>query len=486
MSFPKDFYWGGATAANQLEGAWNIDGKGDSGVDHITLGSLDTSRYFTEHIEKDKIYPSHEAIDHYNRYKEDIALFAEMGFKMYRMSINWTRIYPQGDEEKPNEKGLEFYKNVFLELKKYNIEPLVTLSHYELPYHLTKKYGGWQNRKVIDCFVRYCETVFKEYKGLVKYWLTFNEMNVGASFYGSFNALGLPIEDNAEVFDDAMGDAETESKRFTALHHQFVASALVVKLGRQIDKNYQFGCMIGGTSTYPYTCSPEDVILAQQEMQQSNYFCGDVLVRGEYPHFTKRFLKNRNATITIQDGDLQILKEGCVDFYSFSYYSSDCVSSKPVKEDEVGKGNFWLGVKNPYLERSEWGWSIDPKGLRYYLNDVYGRYRIPIMVVETGLGAKDTLTEDKKIHDQYRIDFTRDHIKAMSDAIDDGVDLIAFTSWGCIDLVSASTGEMAKRYGFIYVDKNDDGTGTLERYRKDSFYWYKKVIETNGEDLSDL
>ena len=479
--FPKDFLWGGATAANQCEGAWNVDGKGASTADHMTGGDLEHPRRFTKEIEEGVYYPSHESIEHYKRFKEDIALFAEMGFKMYRLSINWTRIYPNGDDEEPNQAGLEHYREVFEECHKYGIEPLVTMSHYEFPYNLSKKWNGWADRRTIDCFVKYTTTIMKEYKDLVKYWLTFNEINISMMGFGDIMSLGMFPEDNQAFMSMPDQSSEAWTRRLTALHHQFIASAKTVIEGRKINPDFQFGCMIAGNCAYPYTPNPKDVLYAQESIQLGNFYCGDVQVRGTYHPLTNRILKQHNCEIKMEDGDLDILKEGHVDFYSFSYYMSACVSSDP--EVAKGRGNMMMGIPNPYLKSSEWGWQIDPDGLRYYLNEVYNRYQVPLMVVENGLGAVDKVEEDGSIHDTYRIDYLREHIKAMNEAINDGVDVIAYTMWGCIDLVSASTGEMKKRYGFIYVDKDNDGNGTLDRSRKDSFYWYKKVISSNGEDL---
>ena len=480
MSFPKNFLWGGATAANQFEGGWLEDGKGDSVCDHITAGTVSTPRYFTNEIKSENNYPSHEAIDFYHRYKEDIALFAEMGFRVFRLSLNWTRIFPKGDEAEPNQKGLDFYRDVFKECKKYGIEPLVTISHYEIPYYLMDRYGGWLSRDCIDFYLNFCETVFKEYKDLVTYWLTFNEINCMMMGVGDNLSGGIKSEDGPLQDFSAVPTREQKQKRFQATHHQFVASAKAVILGHEINPAFKLGCMVAGGAIYPYTCNPDDVVLAQKEMRM-NYFCGDVQVRGEYPYYTNRIFEEMGISIEIKDNDLEVLKQGTVDFYSFSYYMSTCTTAD--EEAKKTSGNVIMGVKNPYLKASDWGWQIDPQGLRYLLNDLYGRYQIPMMVVENGLGAVDVLEEDNTIHDSYRIDYLREHIRQMEEAIRDGVDLIGFTPWGCIDLVSISTGEMKKRYGFIYVDKDNEGNGSLERLRKDSFYWYKKVIASNGEDL---
>lgn len=480
--FPKNFFWGGATAANQCEGAWDEDGKGISTADLLTSGSRKKPREFTREFHTDCSYPSHEAIDHYHRYEEDIKLFAEMGFKMYRMSIAWTRIFPNGDEEEPNRAGIEHYRKVFKLCKEYGIEPLVTLSHYEMPFHLVKKYNGWANRKTIDFFVHYCKTVLTEYKDLVNYWLTFNEINVLTMRIGGLLAGGIMPEKDTPFFA-AMQEKETpqaQQMRFQALHHQFVASAKVVQLAHIIHPKNKVGCMIAGMAQYPYSPKPADILATQKAMQMGNYLCGDVMVRGEYPAFSHRFFKENNITLDIAEGDLDTLKKGKVDFYSFSYYSSSCASTDPDVQKQAG--NLLFGVQNPHLKASEWGWTIDPQGLRYFLNELYGRYQIPLMVVENGLGAVDKVEADGSIHDPYRIEYMRQHVIAMREAIEDGVDLIGYTSWGCIDLVSASTGEMEKRYGFIYVDKDDKGNGTLKRSRKDSFYWYKELIASNGAD----
>ena len=479
--FPKDFLWGGATAANQFEGAWDVDGKGVSTSDCCTRGSLTSVRHVTYQTEDGQVeskimfgldapkgakfgafdgydYPSHEGIDFYHHYKEDIALFAEMGFKTFRMSINWTRIFPNGDDEQPNEKGLQFYEDVFKELKKYGIEPLVTLSHYETPIALTNKWNAWADRRTIDCFVRYAKTCFERYNGLVKYWLTFNEINCIS--FGGFMAAGVA----------------------NATRNQLLASALAVQEAHKVNPDMMVGNMIGYGASYPYTCNPEDV-LKQRKAQYNVDFYSDVQARGYYPNYKLKEYERANLDFELTKEDQEILANGTVDFITFSYYMSNCVSADPeVLANQ--KGNMLMGVKNPYLTESEWGWQIDPVGLRISLNDFYTKYRKPLMVVENGLGARDIVTEDGQIHDDYRIDYLRAHIEQMDKAInEDGVDLIGYTPWGCIDLVSASTGEMAKRYGFIYVDLQDDGTGDGKRMKKDSFYWYKKVIASNGADL---
>lgn len=483
MSFPKGFLWGGATAANQLEGAWNEDGKGVSISDISTGGSAKQSKRFTPVFEEGTYYPSHVAIDHYHRYKEDIKLFAEMGFKVYRFSINWTRIYPTGFEDEPNEKGLAFYDDLIDECNKYNIEPLITLCHYEIPFEIVKKYKGFASRETIDLFMKYVTTVFERYKGKVKYWLTFNEINNGTNPVGGPLALGvLGDTENASEFIHPVND--DPEVRFQALHHTFVASALAVIIGHQIDPNFKIGCMQIMATSYALTPDPKDQILNQQYNHIMNWFCSDVQCRGAYPRYMNRYFKEHNINIKMLPGDTEILRDGHVDFYTCSYYMSFCQTTHDNREEVAG--NMMGGTANPYLKASDWGWQIDPIGLRYALNEIYDRYQMPIMVVENGLGAYDEKGEDGMVHDTYRIDYLRQHIEQMKEAVEDGVDLIGYTSWGCIDLVSASTGEYAKRYGYIYVNKFDDGSGNFSRERKESFYWYKKVIETNGEDLTDV
>ncbi|MBM7541048.1 glycoside hydrolase family 1 protein [Amphibacillus cookii] len=479
--FPKGFLWGGATAANQVEGAFDKDGKGLSIFDMVTFvpkeerGDIEMDVKSEEELasllagEKGDNFPKRRGVDFYHRYKEDIALFAEMGFKTYRLSISWPRIFPNGDDAEPNEAGLAFYDKVFDELLKHGIEPLVTISHYEMPLNLVQKYNGWEDRRLIEFFVRYAETLFNRYKDKVKLWLTFNEINI--STISPYIGSGMLVERLTN----------REQSIYQALHHQFVASALAVKACHQIIPEAKIGCMLARMEVYPETCHPDDV-LAALEADQKNLFFTDVQVRGAYPNFMLDYFKKNNINIEMQPGDQEILAAHPVDFLSFSYYMSMVESGSPVKKKE--KGNFFSGVKNPYLEASDWGWQIDPKGLRITLKKMYDRYQVPLFIVENGLGAYDTVEEDGTINDDYRIDYLRAHIDQMGHAIEDGVDLMGYTSWGCIDLISASTSEMSKRYGFIYVDQDDYGNGTLERKKKKSFDWYKKVIETNGADLT--
>lgn len=478
--FPDNFLWGGATAANQIEGAYNIDGKGLSSADMVAFVPKEQRteghaiEITSEQIERilagkvDARFPKRHGIDFYHRYKEDIALFAEMGFKVFRISINWARIFPNGDDAEPNEAGLQFYDNVLDELHKYGIQPLVTLAHYETPLGLTQKYNGWAGREVIDCFTKYAETVFRRYKDKVKYWLTFNEINVMPL---------SPFTGGGVVTDRVENKLQTI---YQALHHQFVASALATKLCHEIIPDAKIGCMLARMETYPYSCKPEDVLKAQHG-NQMNLFYTDVHARGEYPKYMDRFFEENDIALHKEPGDDEILKKYTVDYISFSYYMSLTVSDSPQNERAVG--NLFGGVKNPYLKASEWGWQIDPIGLRVTLNAMYDRYQKPLFIVENGLGAYDQVEEDGSIHDTYRIDYLRQHIAQMKEAIRDGVELMGYTSWGPIDLISMSTSEMSKRYGFIYVDQDDEGNGTLKRSRKDSFEWYKRVIATNGEEL---
>lgn len=478
--FPEGFLWGGATAANQVEGAYDLDGKGLSTADMVRYipkaertkdHALDVTREEIEAIlsgKEEGRFPKRDGIDFYHHYKEDIALFAEMGFKVFRLSINWARIFPNGDDAEPNEAGLRFYDDVFDECLKYGIEPLVTLSHYETPLQLTLKYNGWADRRVIGFFMNYAETVFKRYRSKVKYWLTFNEINViTLSPYTGGGVLVESAENKLQLC-------------YQAAHHQLVASSLATKLAHEIIPGSQVGCMLARMATYPATNNPDDILKAQK-LNQMNLFFTDVHAKGEYPFFMKRYFEEKDIHIQKEVGDDEILKAHTVDFISFSYYMSLSTTSSP--EAQTSSGNLMGGVKNPYLETSDWGWQIDPKGLRYTLNDFYTRYELPLFIVENGLGAYDEVEADGSIHDEYRIDYLRKHIEQMQEAITDGVELLGYTSWGPIDLVSASTSEMSKRYGFIYVDQDDDGNGTLARSRKDSFFWYKQVIESNGETL---
>ncbi|CBY28057.1 TPA: 6-phospho-beta-glucosidase [Yersinia enterocolitica] len=472
-TFPDGFLWGGALAANQAEGACFESGKGLTTVDMIPHGEhrlavkLGREKRFT--LRDDEFYPSHQAIDFYHRYKDDIALMAEMGFTVFRTSIAWSRIYPNGDELTPNAEGIAFYRDLFNECKKHNIEPLVTLCHFDVPMHLVTEYGSWRNRKMVEFFTRYARTCFEAFDGLVKYWLTFNEINI--LLHSPFSGAGLVFEPNENQ----------EQVKYQAAHHELLASALATKIAHEINPENQVGCMLAGGNFYPRTCKPEDV-WAALEKDRENLFFIDVQARGAYPAYTKRLFREKGISIATQVGDDDILKH-TVDFVSFSYYASRCASAD-MNDHNSSAANIVKSLKNPHIQASEWGWGIDPLGLRITMNMMYDRYQKPLFLVENGLGAKDEINPQGEIEDNYRISYLREHIKAMAEAIDDGIPVIGYTSWGCIDLVSASTGEMSKRYGFVYVDRDDLGKGSLARKKKKSFYWYKKVIASNGADLS--
>ena len=487
MSFSKDFLWGGATAANQYEGGYISGGKGIATADVITDGDKHEPRKITieledgtrksinrfedvprgakAYVDEKVYYPSHVATDFYNHYKEDIALMAEMGFKCFRMSINWSRIYPNGDDKVPNEEGLKFYDDVFDELLKYGIEPVVTINHFDIPLSLATKYEGWLDRKTIEFFEKYCDTIFTRYKNKVKYWMTFNEVN----FLRDYTTLGIT-------------EASNPQKQQQAIYHLLLGSAKAVILGHKINPDFKIGLMVANILFYPETCKPNDTIKTIEVERMLKDFYLDVQTRGYYPSYKLKELERLNVNLVKEDGDEELLRNGVIDYIGFSYYNSAVISTKENKENS--EGNQIGGVKNPYLEESEWGWPIDPQGIRIVLNRLYDKYQKPLMIVENGLGALDTVEEDGTINDDYRIDYLKKHIIEMKKAVEyDGVDLIGYTPWGCIDLVSAGTGEMKKRYGFVYVDMDDKGNGTLKRSKKKSFYWYKKVIESNGECL---
>lgn len=466
MSFPNDFLWGGAVAANQCEGAFDVDGKGLSIQDVLPKGIMAP---VTELPTCDNL--KLKGIDFYHRYKDDIKMFAEMGFKVFRTSIAWSRIFPNGDDSIPNEKGLKFYDDLFDECHKYGIEPLVTISHYETPLNLSKKYNGWANRRMVEFYTNFATTIFERYKHKVKYWLTFNEIN---------SVLHQPLMSGG-IFTPK--EELSKQDLFQAVHHEFIASALAISKGREIMPDAKFGCMILSMPIYPLTPNPDDVLVAMQAEHMNDFF-GDVHVRGYYPGYMKRYFKENNIRIHFEDGDEKIL-QNTVDFVSFSYYVSVCETAD--KSIKPAIGNLIGGVPNPYLESSEWGWQIDPKGLRITLNKYYDRYQKPLFIVENGLGAQDVLVTDINgnftVEDDYRIKYLNEHLVQVEEAIADGVPVMGFTTWGCIDLVSALTAEMKKRYGLIYVDRNNDGSGTMARYKKKSFLWYKDVINSNGKSL---
>ncbi|MDR2397433.1 MAG: 6-phospho-beta-glucosidase [Spirochaetaceae bacterium] len=476
MGFPNNFLWGGAIAAHQAEGAYQEDGKSPSTCDVIhggkgRIAEILDAKAIRKNIQAGEGYfPERTAVDFYHHYQEDIALFAEMGFKVFRTSISWARIFPNGSGE-PNEGGLAFYDRMFEECKKHGIEPLVTISHWEMPIALTTQYNGWASRELVPLFETYAKTLFARYKDKVKYWLTFNEINM---------TLHLPFMGAGVLVDDP---AQKKQLSSLAAHHMLLASALAVKACHTMLPNAKIGCMVASMTAYPYSCKPEDT-WEKMRLERNNYYLTDVQARGSYPPFIKKTFAKEYINIPITAEDEKLLAENTVDFVSFSYYSSSAVSTDPAHAAAKGTGNIFGGLKNPHLKSSEWGWQIDPLGLRIALNFLYDRYQKPLFIVENGLGAKDVPEADGSINDDYRIEYLREHIKAMKAAIEeDGVELWGYTTWGCIDIVSASTGEMSKRYGFIYVDRDDEGQGSLARSRKKSFGWYKKVIESNGETL---
>ncbi len=461
FSFPESFLWGGATAANQIEGSHTTDGKGLSTSDVQPFGAMGELVY----REEGDFNVKDVAIDFYNRYVEDIALFAEMGFTCLRVSIAWSRIFPNGNDADPNEAGLAYYDRVFDEMAKHNITPMVTISHYEMPLNLADKYQGWASREVIGFFEIYATVLFNRYKDKVKLWLTFNEINV--TLHEPFTGSGLPRDCS-------------EQTRFQAIHHQLVGSAKAVKACHDIIPDAKIGNMILGAMQYPLTCKPEDVMQTLTQNREWLMF-GDIQARGYYPSYMTRKFQEMGVELDITADDRESLKE-TIDFISFSYYMTGCASADP-EEIEKASGNMLSMIANPHLKASEWGWQIDPVGLRYLLNFLYDRYQLPLFIVENGLGAKDQLDENGEVVDDYRIQYLNDHLYQVGEAIQDGVPVMGYTSWGPIDLVSASTAQMSKRYGFIYVDRDDQGNGSLERKRKKSFHWYKSVISSRGETL---
>ncbi|MED1532601.1 6-phospho-beta-glucosidase BglA [Bacillus altitudinis] len=478
MTLPKDFLWGGALAAHQFEGGWNAAGKGPSVVDVMTAGAHGVPRQITETIEEGTFYPNHEAIDFYHRYKEDIAMFAEMGLKCLRTSIGWSRIFPKGDEEEPNEAGLQFYDDVFDELIKHGIEPVITLSHFEMPLHLAREYGGFRSRKVAEYFAKFAEVCFNRYKNKVTYWMTFNEINNKMDVN---NPLFLWTNSGVSVKEGE----NAKEVMYQAGHHELLASAWAVAKGKEINPSFQIGAMVSHVPIYPYSSNPEDVMLAEEYMRQ-RYFFPDVQVRGYYPSYALKEFEREGYHIPFEEGDEESLRKGKVDYLGFSYYMSTTVKSDAVSDHngDIVNGALPHGVENPYIKSSDWGWSIDPTGLRYTLNRFYDRYQIPLFIVENGFGAIDQVEEDGSIHDPERIQYLASHIQALKKAVEyDGVDLIGYTPWGIIDIVSFTTGEMKKRYGMIYVDRDNEGNGSMNRLKKDSFTWYQNVIATNGEEV---
>ena len=476
-SLSPDFLWGGACAAHQFEGGWNAGGKGPSVVDVLTAGANGVPRRITETVDPNEFYPNHEAIDFYGHFREDIKLFAEMGLKCFRTSIAWSRIFPQGDELEPNEEGLKFYDEVFDELLKYGIEPVITLSHFEIPLHLARTYGGFRNRKLVEFFERFARVCFERYNGRVKYWMTFNEinnqMNVDNPIFLWTNS-GVTIDEGENP----------QQVLYQTAHNCLLASAKAVAAGQEINPEFQIGAMVAMVPVYPYSCDPEDV-MAAEIAGRDRFFFPDVQIRGYYPAYALKKFEREGLDPGFQDGDEEILRAGKVDYLGFSYYMSNTVKHDAVTDPSKStSGALRNSVENPYIKVSEWGWGIDPQGLRYSLNTFYNRYQVPLFIVENGFGDVDTVQPDGTIDDPARIDYLRNHIAAVKQAVlEDGVDLIGYTPWGIIDLVSFTTGEMKKRYGMIYVDRDNEGNGTMERRKKASFDWYRTVIATDGAEL---
>lgn len=481
--FPENFLWGGALSANQTEGNYDIDGKAltiadvfyfdpAKGVKKTTTPPVLT-REIIENARNDldcTYYPKRRGIDFYHTYKEDIALLAGMGFKAFRYSFCWSRIFPDVNQNEPCKEGLAFYDRVIDECLKYGMEPIITILHADLPIQIIDEYKGWSNRKVVDLYVHYCKTLFTHFKGRVKYWIPFNEINM--DLINATRKMGVLKEDH-ENFDESV---------FQALHHEFLASALATQIAHEIDPNNKIGAMLAYFTTYPHTCNPLDILAAQKQDERSNLFFYDVLLRGIYPYYIQTIWKKNNWFIKMEERDLQILKENTADFAALSYYNS-MVHAHDTTKLEITGGNVTGAFKNPYLEANEWGWIVDPVGFRYTLNHIYQMYLKPCFILENGSGFVETLDENGQLHDPYRVEYFRQHIKEMKNAIEDGVEIIGYTTWSPIDVVAASTGQMKKRYGFVYVDQDDYGHGTKKRVIKDSYYWYKKVIASNGSAL---
>ncbi|WP_368277490.1 glycoside hydrolase family 1 protein [Lacticaseibacillus paracasei] len=482
--FPKGFLWGGAMAACQAEGAYLQDGSGmavsDVSFFDNKLDRQDLSKHrdiTTQHIQtamtdaEIRRYPKRHGIDFYHRYAEDIALCAEMGFKVFRFSIKWSRVFPTGEESEPNQEALAFYDRIITEIEKYGMTPLVTVSHFEMPLALVNRYNGWADRRVIEMFCRYANSLFTHFGQRVPYWISFNEINGGR--FATFKSTGV-VEDKSENY---LQDC------YQAVHHQFVAAAKITKRLHEVNPDAQMGCMIARFTTYAATSKPDDVLQMLHDDQYDNFFYTDVMVRGKYPGYMNRFFRDHHVKIEWQEEDKALLQQYTADYLSFSYYVSNVSSASPDKLAATDS-NLKKTLKNPYLESSAWGWQIDPKGLRYTLNNLYDRYQIPLFIVENGLGAEDTVDGAGRIVDTYRIDYLKKHLEQIKEALTDGVDLIGYTAWSSLDVVSSGTSEMSKRYGFIYVDLDDEGRGSLKRIRKESFYWYQQVIASNGENLT--
>lgn len=481
MGFRKDFLWGGAICAAQAEGAWNEDGKSLTFPEIIKhISPQERKRFGQAWVSEQDIaqakcgderdYPKRWGIDFYHTYREDIALFAQMGFRVFRFSIAIARVLPTLDLQEVNEKALAYYDDVIDTCLQYHIQPLVTISHFDPPILVWDKYQGWSNPALIDIYVGFAKLLFARYHDKVKYWIPFNEINMALK--APFKTLGM-ISGSGHAY---------EQKRWQGIHHQLVASARMVKEAKAIDASMQIGCMIADITTYPYSSNPSDVLANQQFDQLINLSFLDVMVTGEYPYYLNAYWKEQRISVRISEEDRRLLREGTVDFVGFSYYMS-IVTTADSEGKELTSGNMTGGVKNRYLETTQWGWQIDPLGLRICANQLYDRYRKPLFVLENGIGAQEELGADHTVHDHYRIDYLQAHLRALKQAAEDGCDIMGYTMWGPIDLVSSGTSEMSKRYGFIYVDQDDDGNGSRRRFCKDSFYWYQHLIATNGEEL---
>lgn len=470
----KDFLIGGALSAQQSEGAYDMDGCCDSISDHLTSMTKEKSRLLTKSINDEYYYPSHMGIDFYHRFKEDIQLFNELGINALRISISWARIFPHGDERKPNKAALDHYMNLIDECLYYGIEPVVTICHNDMPYALSETYNGWASKEVIKYYVRYAETLFQHFKSKVKYWITFNEIN-GAMLEGVGLFMTGCFKDCGDIFDIHTIE-DNPQLRMQALHNMLTASSRAIICGKKICRDYQFGCMLLAYVSYPYTCHPKDSIAVLQNETLFMDYCADVMIKGKYSELACNYLKKMNIRLDITVEEMKIIKKGTVDFYSFSYYSSSTTSALNVVE--TIRGNLIGGGKNPYLDQTEWGWVMDPDGLYYFLLKTYSKYQIPMMIVENGLGANDIIEDDGRVKDDYRVKYIDAHLNAVQKALDDGIDLLGYLMWGIIDIVSSSTGEMSKRYGVIYVDMDDYGNGSLKRCKKDSFQWYKERVKS--------
>lgn len=463
-TFPKDFMWGASTSAYQVEGAWNEDGKGPSVMD------------MAKHPEGTSDFKV--CSDHYHHYKEDIALFAEMGFKVYRFSIAWTRVFPKGTGE-VNQKGIDFYNDLINELLAHNIEPVVTMYHFDLPYALQEK-GGWSNRETIDAFENYAKVLFTHFGDRVKYWLTINEQNMMILHGTAIGTVDPSIEN-------------PEKELYQQNHHMLLAQAKVMKLCHDMCPNAKIGPAPNITSIYPASSKPEDVLAAHNWSSIRNWLYLDMAVFGRYNNVAWSYMEEKGYTPTIEDGDMEILKDAKPDFIAFNYYTtatveqsmndaSDRNASGGDQQIVLGEPGVYRGASNPHLEKTEFGWEVDPVGFRNTLREIYDRYNLPLLITENGLGAYDKLEEGDVVNDDYRIDFLRKHIEQAQLAITDGVQIMGYCPWSAIDLVSTHQGYV-KRYGFVYVNRDEFDLKDLRRIKKKSFYWYKKVISTNGENL---